>query len=165
MLGEEALSDNFTITDGVTLSIAILGAVLGMMNTWCAIDRDRVKLKVIPKRAIPVGNMIDQRIRLCIDVTNFSTFPLTITEVGVLYHGTDRRGAVINPIIIDGGRFPRRLEPRTSFTAYMNPDALECSSGHLVKCAYAKTDCGVLVKGNSPALKQMVRDIRARRIG
>jgi hypothetical protein len=33
MLGEEALSDNFTITDGVTLTIAILGAVLGMMNT------------------------------------------------------------------------------------------------------------------------------------
>lgn len=143
------------------MSIAILGAVLGMMNTWRTIDRDRVKLKVIPKQAIPVGTMIDQRIRPCIEVTNFSTFPLTITEVGVLYHGTDRRGAVTYPIITDGGKFPRRLEPRTSFTAYMNPDALMHSSNHLVKCAYAKTDCGVLVKGNSPALKQMVRDISA----
>lgn len=155
------MADNFTIVDGVTLSIAVLGAVLGILNTWRAIDRDRVKLKVMPKQAIPVGNMIDQRIRLCIDVTNFSTYPLTITEVGVLYHGTDRRGAVVNPIIIDGGVFPRKLEPRTSFTAYLHPEALERSNGHLVKCAYAKTDCGVLVNGNSPALKQMVRELNA----
>ena len=155
------MADQFTIVDGVTLSIAVLGAVLGVMNTWRAIDRDRVKLKVIPKQAIPVGNMIDQRIRLCIDVTNFSTFPLTITEVGVLYHGTSRRGAVVNPIIIDGGGFPRKLEPRTSFTAHMHPEALERTDGHLVKCAYAMTDCGVRVKGNSAALKKMVKDLNA----
>ncbi len=158
---EKALEDQFTIVDGITLSIAVLGAVLGILNTWRAIDRDRVKLKVIPKQAIPVGNMPDQRVRLCIDVTNFSTFPLTITEVGVLYKGTDKRGAVVNPIIIDGGGFPRKLEPRTSFTAYMHPEALLRSNGHKVKCVYAKTDCGVLVKGNSLALKQMAIETNA----
>lgn len=149
--------ENFTIADRVTLPIAILGAVLGIINIWRTFDRDRVKLKVLPKQVTPVGNMIDPRIRLGIEVTNSSTFPLTITEVGVLYHGTDWRGVFINPIIIDGGKFPRRLESRTSFTAYVIPDF-----GHRsVKCAYAKTDCGVLVKGNSLALKQMVGDIRA----
>jgi hypothetical protein len=146
---------NFSIIDGITLSIAILGAVLGVLNTWRAIDRDRVKLKVIPKKATPVGNTPDKRIRLCIDVTNLSTFPLTITEVGLRYYGTDKRGAVVNPIIIDGGAFPRRLEPRTTFTAYLHPDALKRSDGHLIKCAYAKTDCGEFVKDSSPALKQM----------
>lgn len=153
--------DNFTIIDGVTLSIAVLGAVLGVLNTWRNIDRDRVKLQVIPKQAIPVGNMPDKRTRLCIDVTNFSTFPLTITEVGVLYFGTKERGAIFNPIIIDGGGFPRKLEPRTSFSAYLHPEALERVNGKRVKCAYAKTDCGVTVKGSSPALKQMVNAANA----
>lgn len=153
------LANNFTIIDGITLSIAVLGAVLGILNTWLSIDRDRVKLKVIPKQAVPVGAMMDQRVRLCIDITNFSTFPLIITEIGVLYRGSNNRGAVLNPIIMDGGSFPRKLEPRTSFTAYMHPEALFHDHGHLVKYAYAKTDCGVLIKGNSPALKQMVREI------
>jgi hypothetical protein len=70
-----------------------------------------------------------------------AVYPLIITEVGILYRGTDKRGAVINPIIIDGGGFPRKLEPRTSFTAYMHPEVLQRSSGHKVKCAYAMTDC------------------------
>jgi len=155
------LDQNFTIINGITLSIAVLGAVLGIMNTWRAIDRDRVKLKVIPKQAIPVGNIIDQGIRFCIEVINFSSFPLIITEVGVLYRGTDRRGAVVRPFIIDGGDFPRKLEPRTSFTAYMLPEALQQANGHLVKCAYAKTDCGVVVKGKSPALKEMISALKA----
>lgn len=154
------MDNNFTIVDGITLSIAVLGAGLGVINTLRLIYRDRVKLKVVPKRAIPVGKMIDKRIRLCIDVTNLSTFPLTITEVGVLYHGTDKRGVVVNPVIRDGGGFPRKLEPRTSLTTYMRPEALEQTDGHLVKLAYASTDCGVLVKGNSPALKQMVRELK-----
>jgi len=154
------LPNNFTIVDGITLSIAVLGAVLGIINIWRSIDRDRVKLQVIPKQAFPVGG-IDQETKLCIDVTNFSTFPLTITEVGVLYRGTSERGAIINPIIIDGGDFPRKLEPRTAFSAYARLDSMRRANGKSVKCAYVKTDCGVMVKGNSPALKQMVEGLNA----
>ena len=146
----------YTLIDGVTLSIALLGAVLGVMNTWLSINRDRVKLKVVPKQAIPLGHMLDRAVTLCIEVTNYSTFPITINEMGLLYHGTSNRGAIVNPIIIDGGVFPRKLEPRTSFTAYTLPDTLYCNNGHFVKCAYAKTDCGITKKGTSGALEEMV---------
>jgi hypothetical protein len=141
------------------LSIALLGAVLGIINTWKSIDRDRLKLKVIPKHAIPVGNFIDPQIRFCIEVINLSTFPVTITEVGVLYQDTNVRGASVNPIIIDGGPFPRRLEPRTSFTAYLRADIFQNEHGYKIKCAYAVTDCGDQIKGNSPALKQLTQNL------
>lgn len=151
------MEEPFTFIDGITLSIAVLGATLGLMNTWRNFDRDRVKLQVIPKHAVPVGAIAHQPIQLCIDVTNFSTFPLTITEVGVLYHSTSKRGAVINPIIIDGGPFPRKLEPRTSFTAYLAEEAISDMDDYSVRCVYAQTDCGVMVTGNSPALQQLIK--------
>jgi hypothetical protein len=152
------VSDNFTVVNGITLSIAVLGAALGIINTWKSIDRDRLKLKVIPKHAIHIGDIIDQQIRFCIDIINLSTFPVTITEVGVLFHNTDERGVIINPIIIDGGSFPRRLEPRTSFTVY-SPYELQNEHGYKVKCAYATTDCGKRIRGNSPALKQLAQNL------
>jgi len=33
------------IVEGITLAIAVLGAVLGVMNTWQALDNSRVKLR------------------------------------------------------------------------------------------------------------------------
>jgi hypothetical protein len=74
------------IVEGVTLSIAVLGAVLGVINTWRAIDSSRVKLKVLPRHAIPVGGA-PSHIGFCIAVTNLSAFPVTVNEVGVLYRG------------------------------------------------------------------------------
>jgi hypothetical protein len=53
-----------------------LGAVLDVLNTWKAYDRDRPKLRVIPKHAIPVGTA-DPRVTFCIEVVNLSTFALT----------------------------------------------------------------------------------------
>ena len=152
------MQHSFTIADGITLSIAVLGAVLGIINTWKSFDRDRLKLKVIPKHAIPVGNLVDQNIRFCVEVINLSTFPVTVCEIGMLFHNTDRRGAVLNPIVIDGKPFPRRLEPRTSFTVYLRHEAFQNEHGYRIKCAYAETDCGERVKGNSPALKQLARN-------
>jgi hypothetical protein len=151
--------DKFTAVNAITLSIALLGAVLGIINTWKSINRDRLKLIVIPKHAIPVSNFINQNIRFCIEVINLSTFPVTITEIGLLYHNTNVRGAAINPIITDGGAFPRRLEPRTSFTAYLRADIFQADRKYKVKCAYAATDCGEQIKGNSPALKQLAKNL------
>ena len=79
----------------------------------------------------------------------------------MLYRGTKKRGAVVNPIVIDGGTFPRKLEPRTSFTAYFHPEALHRLNGCKIRCAYAKTDCGVMIKGNSLALQQLAREADA----
>ena len=143
-----------TVTEGITLGIAILGAVLGLLNTWQNFDKVRVKLVVRPKTAIPIG-AADPRLRFCIEVTNLSSFAVTVSEVGVLYHGTSNRGAIIRPVLADGGEWPRRLEARSSVTAYAENPAQ--GSSHRIRCAYASTECGVTVRGNSPALQSMAR--------
>ena len=145
-----------SISDSITLAIAILGAVLGIINTWRNINKDKVKLKVIPKYAIFSDGGKEY---LCIEVINFSTFPLTIKEVGVQYHGTAKRGAVIEPYIYDGGSFPRKLEQRTSFSAYLPIEILKSKNGYKVKCVYAMTDCGEIKKGKSPVLKEMINKV------
>lgn len=141
-----------SIVQGITLTIAVLGAVLGLVNTWHALDRTRIKLRVRPKHAIPVGGT-DPRLTFCIEVTNLSACAVTVEEVGVSYRGTDRRGAYVQPVLIDGGSWPRRLEPRTSATVYGQPP--EPLQGHELKRAYARTACGVVRTGTSPAFKQL----------
>jgi hypothetical protein len=143
-----------SIIEAITLAIAVLGAVLGLINTWQALDKDRIKLLVRPKHAIPVGG-VDPRLTFCIEITNRSSFAVTVAEAGVLYFGTESRGALIRPILADGGSWPRRLEPRSAVTVYAQNPA--DGSQHRIRCAYAKTECGVMKRGSSPALRQIAR--------
>jgi hypothetical protein len=140
------------VTQAITLSLAVLGAVLGVINTWHGLDKSRPKLRVRPAHAIPVG-AAPKSLTFCIEVTNLSAFPLTVCDVGVLYRGTAERGAVVSPVLIDGGSWPRRLESRASVTVYFQRP--ESHPAGRIKCAYAKTECGVMQTGTSPALKQI----------
>jgi len=141
-----------TITGAITLALAVLGAALGVINTWKALDRDKVKLRVVPKHAIPIGGA-DPRLTFCIEITNLSGFPVTIDEAGVFYKGTKHRGAYFPPVLCDGLPWPRRLEARSSVTVYGQPP--QPHGQHRLKCAYARTACGVTVEGTSGAFKQL----------
>lgn len=145
---------NITLLQSITLSIAVLGAALGVINTWHGLDKSRVKLKVRPAHAIPVGSA-SPNLTFCIEVTNLSAFAITVCDVGVFYKGTDRRGSFVQPVLIDGGPWPRRLEPRSSVTIYGQTP--ESTAEQQIKTAYAKTECGVTKTGTSPALKQIAR--------
>lgn len=141
----------------VTFGIALLGAVLGIINTWRNIDRDRVKLLVKPAHAIPVGAMehMHSNIEFSIEVVNLSVFPIIVSEVGFLHKGLTSRAAAMQPITIDGPTTPRKLEPRESASFYtVKPEQRD---GHPLKCAYAKTSCGRTFTGKSPALMQFNR--------
>jgi hypothetical protein len=139
----------------VTFAIAVLGAVLGVINTLVGLSKERVKLVVTPKQAIPIGGA-PENLQFCIEVVNLSSFPVTISEVGILYRGTKKRSVIPNPVTPDSGTFPRRLEPRSAITLYSeNPKPL--IDGKRMQCVYAKTDCGITRKGNSPAFKLMAR--------
>lgn len=145
-------ADTTQIVQGITLGIALLGAVLGVINTWNSLSKSRVKLKVIPSHVIAE----DSSIEFAIEITNLSAFPVTISDAGVLYHGTSARGALIHPIFSDGGQWPKRLEPRSSISIFSSfPYS---TSGHRIKCAYAKTQCGYVKKGTSPALRQISKE-------
>ncbi|RLW62678.1 MAG: hypothetical protein B6D73_18285 [gamma proteobacterium symbiont of Stewartia floridana] len=146
-----------TTVESITLAIAVLGAVLGVINTWVGLSKEKVKLIVTPKHAIPVGGA-PEHLEFCVEVVNLSAFPVTVSEVGVFYRGTDKRSVIPNPITSDGKPFPRRLESRSGVTLYSEkPRPLV--NGKRMKCAFAKTDCGVVVKGNSPAFRQIANEI------
>lgn len=147
--------DNITGIQAVTLALAVLGAVLGVINTWHSLDKARVKLRVLPAHAIPVGPGANRSLNFSIEVTNLSSFAVTVHDVGVFFHGTDQRASFVRPIVIDGGAWPRRLEPRSSVSIY--GERPESPAHQRIRCAYARTSCGVTKRGNSPALKQISR--------
>lgn len=146
-----------SIMDSVTLGIAVLGATLGLINTWRSIERDRIKLMVMPKKAIPVGGaeLVHPNINFCIEVINLSIIPLIISEVGFLYKGSDRRGVIIQPLSSDGSSIPRKLEAREAITFYI--EVPQPKANRPFRAAYAKTSCGRTFKGSSPALKGLNR--------
>ncbi|WP_126173457.1 hypothetical protein [Altericroceibacterium xinjiangense] len=136
----------------ITLCIALLGAVLGIINTWNSVSQRRVKLRVSPAWAVgPFGGAFG------IEVTNLSAFALTISEVGFLHNrpvsSTPARIVVSDPVVTDGKPYPRRLEPREQVTVYFDPRTIP--PGKRLWRAYAKTACGELKHGGSPALDQL----------
>jgi hypothetical protein len=140
--------------EAVTLSIAVLGAILGLLNTWRSVDASRMKVKVVPGHALAVGGA-NPAIRFYIAVTNLSAFPITVDGVGFLYRGTDKKGVLVDYLLPEGDRLPKRLEPRSSVSVYCDvPSPLP---NHPIKCAYAATACGETCTGTSPALKQVIR--------
>jgi hypothetical protein len=143
---------DITPFQAVTLAIAAIGAVLGVINTLRAIDQGRVKLKVVPGHAVPYGGA-PQNIRFCVQVTNLSQFAVTIYDAGVFFHGTKSRGSIVNPVFTDNGPWPRRLEPRTSLSIYS--EIPHQKNGRKIKTAYVRTQCGRTKTGTSPALREI----------
>lgn len=142
-----------TLVQWITLAVALVGAVLGIVNTLQSVSKSRVRLRVLPKRAIPVG-VADPRLTFCIEITNLSDFAVTIEEAGVFHEGTDLRSAIVQPVFADGGSsWPRRLESRSSLTVYSQMPT--STPGHPIKSAYARTQDGHTKTGTSPALKQI----------
>ncbi len=138
-----------------TFGIALLGAVLGIMNTWNAISQKRVRLRVRPLLAIPKPNGANM---FCIEVVNLSAFSVVIHDVGFTtnWRGVrkGRRLAVLSPILHDGKPWPRRLESRDAVSVYFPPGDVVKHSKRIRK-AYARTACGEVAYGASPALKQL----------
>jgi hypothetical protein len=149
------------VKDAATLAIAVVGAVLGIINLWRSISHDKAKVKVIPVHAFAVGAM-DERVDFGIEVVNLGAVAVTVREVGLFHNGTGTRSVLTAPVMMDGGTLPRRLEPRTSIALYGRTDQINGRS-HAIRCAYAKTDCGMTIRGNSGALKQISEALAAGR--
>jgi hypothetical protein len=152
------------------LAFGFVGTSLGIFNTWRASQKDKVKLKVIPKIYCDLGTrrLSSSRIPLdasqrwhglCIEIVNISFFPVTIEEVGILRTDSDVR-SMFQPELSGNESLPKRLEPRTAFTAYIPspaPEVMFQMGLPGAKCFYATTACGVTVQGSSAVSKWLIR--------
>jgi len=97
---------------------------------------------------------------LVIKIINFSAFPVSICEVGLRAHGKQNRFAVPRPELLDGGSWPRRLEPRQQVLVKIDWSNLFDKDGaSRIYTAYAATECGSEILGSSRALKVLVREM------
>jgi hypothetical protein len=129
----------FALKDVITISIAAVGAVLGIINTWNSINQRRVRLRVVPKHAFfgNIGSAAGEMV--CIEVT-ISGDPKKAQRISIMA-----------PLTADHKPIARTLQSRQSVTGYFEANCLHPG----IKKAYARTDCGVMVIGNSPALKSI----------
>jgi len=101
--------------DGLTLGIAVLGAVLGVMNTAFALWRDWVRIRVTVSW---VGAGMSSNPPIAVNVVNRSYLAVTIVEVGFFWRD-DKRCTLMhfddNDSAVAGG-IPCRLEARSAAT-------------------------------------------------
>lgn len=139
--------------EGITLAIALLGAVLGIINLWRAFDRDRVRVRVLPRSYVTSHGDGG----LCIEVINVGYIPITISQVG--FDLSIRGKIFLHASLLKD--LPKRLEPRTAFTAYLATGGEQDPAFAKVTRAFAKTACGCRFAANSKALSGVVKVARA----
>ena len=150
----------------ITLAIAILGAGLGIFNTWQGLRDRAVRLRVIPKYAEPVDDQMRKVGPPCIsiEVQNLGSYPVTVEEVGLLIENAasdlPRRAAFLPQYVMMGPKLPHRLDRQDSITVAVPINSLpdEDFTG-----AFARTAAGQMVKGTSAALTDIAEIITSSR--
>ena len=145
--------DSITLITAIAgVSFGLLGAVLGVVNTWRAIDRDRIRIRVEPVfffRTDGIVKMVGYRLI----ITNLSYIAVTITQVGFMMRDGKNLLTFVSPIDCT---LPQRMEARTRLEASIpkpdSPDFLD------IRCAYVDTACGKRFTGNCRAfLRELKR--------
>jgi len=143
--------------DALILSavLGFIGTVLGVLNFWKSVRKDRVHLRVAPNAIqsylpnsvrggilTPSGPM-----QMGIVVTNLGHVPAVVTDVGLLIRGGDNRASAAAYRTNLGKRLPIVLEPRRAVTVILDGayDDLANQPFDYVG-AYAKTECGLEFK-------------------
>lgn len=127
----------------ITTALAVLGAVLGVMNAWRNWVHDRVNVKVL-LRDEPTSS---DRPGIRITVRNLSRFAVTVDGVSLCL--PDGRHV---PVDFFQGHFmyaetlPKRLESRTSFAVFVPISALPDNYRVVFSHARCNTACGFVFR-------------------
>jgi hypothetical protein len=135
--------ENITLITAIAgLVFGLLRAILGVMNTWKAFDRDRIRLRVKPVFFIRTDGVVQMGgYRLVI--TNLSFFPITVKQVGFITKDPNVLSSFFRPIDCT---LPQRMEARSAFTASIPEPDGESFLG--IRAAYADTACGKRFTGS-----------------
>lgn len=148
---------SMSFSEAATLIVALGGLVLGLRSEWRAYRNDRVRLRVVPKIAYPVGPHPDYEPRLAFEIINEGSFPVTIDDLGFYVRGSGNRFAISDPIREPAVAWPCRLEPHSSQTFHALLTPTTRAQLALWRCAYVSTASGHTTKGNSNALKALAK--------
>ena len=137
--------------DIITIAIASVGAVLGIMNTWNSINQRLVRLKITPAF---VTDSAGSPLGFSVEAVNLSNFPIVVAEIG--FKINRRQKAPLQSFQLrDGASLPKKLDARDALTAYFGPQDFILPKGANLREAYIRTACGRIFYGDSPARKQL----------
>lgn len=169
-----------------TIALAVLGATLGVINTWWSLYKDRVRLRV---RAVwgqrvkdgtgTVGMIRSTSVQtlddnssgfMGIEITNLGMVTVTIDGAGVVCNGFfSRRFAhriqrrAIMGSAFNGVTFPRQLKSRESVLVWaLEPsEAVDRFAAGATR-VYASTACGLNIFGTSRLFRRLASGRRIR---
>ena len=146
-----------SVSDTITAALAFVGVLLGVRSEWRAHRSGRVQLRVTPMLSYPFNLPMLPAPGICIQVANLGSFAVTIDRIGFVNERKEDDFTIVSPIRVDGGPWPRRLEPHESVKLYALADERFLSSLPSIKAAFAETSTNVLVSGTSKAFKRLRR--------
>lgn len=157
---------------------AFVGMGLGLYNLVRDILGNRVNLKVVPKSVVAFskdefGNTVfkwsphsfkaeHNSDYLAVEIINQGNVTVTIDSVGFFAKGDKTPLQIYKPMPVDRGTWPRRLESHESVTIVGSlPDFLAAQKSKNVITAFAETQSGIICKGTSKALQEIVQHAKS----
>jgi hypothetical protein len=145
----------------VSLGVGAIGAALGILNYLRALDRDKVKLRVVPTW------LIDSEGRFyAIEVLNLSQFAVSIAEVGFSVGVLRKRYrfAVQPTAKFFQGQIvplsPQKLEPREAVKFFLPAEVIASAHMGRARRAYCRTECEEFAFGSSGSLRSIRKAAR-----
>jgi len=125
--------------DDATLAVALLGAALGVLNTWRSFSKDRPRLRVNVKGWL---NSYGES-GFCVEVANTGFAPVSVAQVGVLLRRPRGHVFLFAPYGLGVQSFPHALGAGESMTVYAPPGTDEHPALAHASRAFARTATGL----------------------
>ena len=149
--------------EALVAALALVGAVLGVLNGWGRLRDRGVRLRVTTTHLFRleeewqpprVHGVAVQRLRVGVEVVNLSSFPVTISSAGIMYKGLALDAAYPDLDML-AQRGPQRIGSRESITLYFPPDVTSEHDLTKAKRLYAKTACGAVRYDSAKEARQL----------
>lgn len=123
------------------------GTALGVVTAARQFLDDSVRLRVNARRATiaALGVRTTEDV-IVFSVVNLSRFPVTVTMLGLETDDPVASWYATNPRVLDGGSYPRRIDPRDGFSVSV-AEAGKAEEFLKITRPFADTLCGEHVRG------------------